>query len=348
MWLTRRTALAAGLAASLSLNKSAGAVTYADYMLHLINIERRKAGVDPVTLGDNGAAQRHADMMVKFCHGGHWGIDGLAPYMRYSLAGGYQSNSENVATNNACRLEAVHKGLAVHRGNIGFAIHAFITGFMESPGHRSTMLDKWHKKVNIGLAWNDQGTACVNHFEGDYVYFTKVPAIEVGQLSMIGRSKNEIRITDNASFVVMVEYHPPTHLLTIGQLMRVGVYSSSELIGYVVAPNVQVDIGDVSEGRCLSPYNMPEDASLPMTSADVKAIVSSRVKKCERSDVAAPTLRADEWATGNDAFVVDADISTLLAKWGDGVYTIVLYHIPTQLEFSKYSIFYGVEPPVGY
>ena len=64
-------------------------------MLEKINFERTKAGVPIVELGDNVAAQLHAESALENCYASHWGIDGLKPYMRYSLAGGYQSNAEN-------------------------------------------------------------------------------------------------------------------------------------------------------------------------------------------------------------------------------------------------------------
>ena len=41
------------------------------------------------------AAQLHAESLPESCFSSHWGIDGLKPYMRYSLAGGYQRNGEN-------------------------------------------------------------------------------------------------------------------------------------------------------------------------------------------------------------------------------------------------------------
>ena len=62
-------------------------------MLELINDERVSAGLNPVVLGDNAAAQLHAEASLENCFSSHWGIDGLKPYMRYSLAGGYQSNA---------------------------------------------------------------------------------------------------------------------------------------------------------------------------------------------------------------------------------------------------------------
>ena len=72
------------------------------YMLRLINNERRSAGVPEVELGVNDAAQLHAEDSLEGCHSSHWGSDGLKPYMRYSLAGGYQSNGENGSGRDYC------------------------------------------------------------------------------------------------------------------------------------------------------------------------------------------------------------------------------------------------------
>ena len=65
------------------------------FMLELINAERDQAGLNPVEMGHNIAAQLHSESALKNCFASHWGMDGLKPYMRYSLAGGYQSNAEN-------------------------------------------------------------------------------------------------------------------------------------------------------------------------------------------------------------------------------------------------------------
>lgn len=72
------------------------------YMLGLINSERTSAGVPPVTLGDNIAAQLHAESSLANCFSGHWGVDGLKTHMRYPLAGGYQANAENGSGSDYC------------------------------------------------------------------------------------------------------------------------------------------------------------------------------------------------------------------------------------------------------
>ena len=47
------------------------------YMLELINTQRDRAGLNPVTLGTNTAAQIHAEAALENCFSSHWGIDGI-------------------------------------------------------------------------------------------------------------------------------------------------------------------------------------------------------------------------------------------------------------------------------
>jgi hypothetical protein len=58
------------------------------YALDLVNQSRRDAGMPEVSLGNNEAAQQHAEALLRHNAKGHWGIDGLLPQMRYTLAGG--------------------------------------------------------------------------------------------------------------------------------------------------------------------------------------------------------------------------------------------------------------------
>ena len=71
-------------------------------MLDLINEARVDADASPVAMGDNRAAQVHADNALEGCFSSHWGLDGSKPYMRYVAAGGYQPNAENVSGLNVC------------------------------------------------------------------------------------------------------------------------------------------------------------------------------------------------------------------------------------------------------
>ena len=123
------------------------------FMLGLINEERRKAGIPEVSLGDNNAAQIQTENANRDCVSGHWGTDGLGPPMRYSLAGGYQSNGENASGYNYC-LSPEEKPRYRAIGSIEESIRRTMDGYMNSPGHRDNILYPWHRKVNLGLSWD--------------------------------------------------------------------------------------------------------------------------------------------------------------------------------------------------
>ena len=157
-------------------------------------------------MGSNHAAQLHAEASLASCISGHWGIDGLKPYMRYSMAGGYQSNSENVYGSNYCITDSDgYQAL----GGIESEIREAIKGLMDSPDHRDNLLDRWHKRVSIGLAWGRYNLSVVQHFEGDYVEYDLVPTIEEGVLGLVGQTKNGVQFSDPKDFGVQIYYDPP-------------------------------------------------------------------------------------------------------------------------------------------
>ena len=193
------------------------------YMLELINTAREKAGLGTVTLGDNIAAQLHAESSLENCFSAHWGADGLKPYMRYSLAGGYQSNAENWSGLGYCVRAA--DGYRANR-SIKEEIREAMQSLMDSPGHRKNILNKWHKKVNIGLAWDRYNVVIAQHFEGDYVEYDSLPSLENGKLTLAGEAKNGAGFRSRDDLGVTVFFDPPPHSLTRGQLARTYCYSS--------------------------------------------------------------------------------------------------------------------------
>ena len=203
------------------------------YMLELINIERRKAGVGEVTLGDNIAAQLHADSSLANCTSGHWGLDGLKPYMRYSLAGGYQSNGENGSGLDYCIKASDYY---TPNEDAQTEIRETMAGWMRSPGHRRNLLDPWHKKVNIGLAWDRYNTAMYQHFEGDYVTYDVAPRIVDGMLTFSGTTHNGVQFGKKRDLGVQIYYDPPPRELTRGQVSRTYCYSYGMLVAGLREP----------------------------------------------------------------------------------------------------------------
>ena len=107
---------------------------------------------------------------------------------------------------------------------------------MSSPGHRRNILDRWHKKVNIGLAWDRYNFTAIQHFEGDYVQFDRLPSIDNGVLSFEGRAKNGVTFGGDRDLGVQIFYDPPPHRLTRGQVSRTYCYRSGLQIAALRPP----------------------------------------------------------------------------------------------------------------
>ena len=325
------------------------------YMLDLINDERARAGVNPVVLGDNIAAQLHAESSLANCHSGHWGVDGLKPYMRYSLAGGYQSNGENGSGLDYC-IKASDRYYAI--GSVDQEIQETMDGWMDSPGHRDNILDPWHKKVNIGLAWDRYNFFAYQHFEGDYVEYGQIPAIENGILIMSGMVKNGAGFASERDLGVQIYYDQPTHTLTPGQVSRTYCYDGGLLISALREPltgNWYYNEHEftLTHETCPDPYEVPADAPAPRSPDEAHAFWEAAYRASQllpSAPIVVPWITAFEWRTSADAFFVRADLSNLLSRHGGGVYSIIVWGVidGEDVVISEYSIFYGVTPPDTY
>ncbi|HUU65612.1 MAG TPA: CAP domain-containing protein [Dehalococcoidales bacterium] len=179
------------------------------YALELINIDREANGLEPVTLGSNNAAQKHAEERLANKYLSHWGMDGLKPYMRYTLAGG-----ENYEAENGFSTETIWYGGRdpSYRRDPKEMLEQAQEGLMTSPGHRKNILDKWHKKVNLGIAYDNERLDLVQQFEGDYIDFSELPSISDSVLSMTGK------VTIGTIENVVLYYDPLPQPLTPEQL----------------------------------------------------------------------------------------------------------------------------------
>ena len=326
-----------------------------NYMLDLINAARARSGLDPVILGDNIAAQLHAEAALENCFASHWGIDGLKPYMRYSLAGGYQSNGENGSGSDYC-IKASDGYRAIQ--NINTEIRQAMEGWMGSLGHRRNILGKWHKKVNIGLAWDSYNFLAYQHFEGDYVEYDELPSIENGVLRISGRTKNGARFEQDRDLGIQIFYDPPTHSLTRGQVTRTYCYDGGLQVASLREPLTggwywNEDEFTKSYKPCPDPYDVPADASAPRSHEESHRFWKAAYDKSQERQgisIIVPWLTASEWTAKGELLSVKADLSDLIEEYGDGVYTIVVWgNLGAEREvISEYSIFYGVTPPDTY
>ena len=317
-------------------------------MLELINGERIKAGLSVVVMGDNRAAQIHAENSLANCISSHWSADGLNPDMRYSLAGGYQSNRENVIGQDYCRLPGQgYSAIA----SIAQKVHGAMRWWMESPGHRSTILVPRHSKVNIGLAWDRYNFVAVQKFERDNVEYTMLPAIEGRQLSMEGRVKNGANLAHGDHIRVTILYSPPPHSLTQGQIAR--VYGNCPPRKVVFLSYKSSGEQESSWETCPTPYDFPPESPAPSSASDAHRMweeARSRWEDREKVPVTVRRIKMSKWQLDGDRFAISADIGDVLDAYGPGVYTMTLFGVldGAVTPISEYAIFHGVPQPTGY
>ena len=324
-------------------------------MLELINDERMDAGLNPVALGNNAAAQLHAEASLQNCFSSHWGVDGLTPYMRYSLAGGYQPNGENTSGLGYCI-----KASDGYRPNSSAKqeIREAMQGLMESPGHRDNILEPWHRKINIGLAWDRYNFKIIQHFEGDHVEYAELPFIDDGVLRISGTVKNGAQFDNSLFSGVQVYYDPSPQTLSRGQVGRTYCYDNGLL---AVALRQPVTGGWYYEEHefnqtylpCPDPYDVSPNARAARSPNEAHSIWLSAYGESlarQPKTITVPWVTAQKWTDAGKEFSIEADLSEVLAKHGDGVYSVVVWGGINGQDavISQYSIFHGVTPPDTY
>jgi len=274
------------------------------YELSLINTDRQTAGLPPVTLSFNAAAQKHAQDMFDNYYGSHWDTDGTKPYERYTFEGGLNSESENNAYSgwfNPSDNPAHYQAIDV-RTEIASLEHTMVYDDAGSNWHhRDTILNKSYTMVSLGIAYDGKRLAIVQQFEGKFVDYYSAPVISNGNLNLLGKlTSTDIQINN-----VSIAYDPPLQTLTNTQLTTDPAYTD----GY-------------SLGDRLTFVISPPPAGQQYTNLPPQAII------------------AGKWEVNTSGqFAIQANISPALSK-GKGVYTIVIVTLINgeSINISNYSI----------
>ena len=317
-----------------------------EYALQLINRARTAAGLNEVTLDDNIAAQSHAEDMRTNCFSGHWGTNGLKPYMRYTLAGGEQYSAENVSGLSYCltRTDGFRASLSLEHD-----ISEAMEGLMESSGHRRNILNPHHRKVNLGVAWDEYNFKFVQLFVGDYIEYEVPPEIDSGQLTLSGQVKNGVTIDEENALGIQIYYDQRPRPLTTGQLARTYCYSSGLPIVSLRRPLTEGwfysnDVFATERSICPDPYDVDINAPPPRSYHEAHQIW--RQAYIESQSFINPSftgrwVTATEWAVYGQKFTVSADIADLIKRAGNGIYTILLWGKINgeDVPISQYSIF---------
>ena len=298
------------------------------FMLELINTDRARYGLAPLILGDNPAAQWHADDMMRHNYRSHWDTDGLAPYMRYTLAGGHNRELQNVSGPDV--LTHKLEGRGESPGELLTRTQEILMAGLD---HRANILNRWHRKVNLGIACNDSTCWVVQQFESDHLRFSDLPSLSGGMLSFAGELDGGLEF-DSAA----VWYHQPFRPLTLGQLDATYSYGNGQYPATFLRPqpaNNRYYPGSVSTYGWTSgidPYTLePGLARIDAPPLRVDVAQSRAV----------PWTNANLWEVSGSVFRVEADVALILEASGPGVYTVQIWAKAGEerVAVTNYSIF---------
>jgi uncharacterized protein YkwD len=179
-----------------------------NYALVLINNDRQSNGKENVTLSNINSAQIHADNMLQHSFFSHWDLNGYKPYMRYTLAGGQGSVSENCAWMYSSDFIDPKEALEDLQWNMMYDDADFAWG------HRKNILDSFHNKVSIGVSYNNTAICLVQDFEDDYVSWDTL-TVSNNEVTMKGTM-----IKQNSTIQQVAIYYDNPIPLTVEQLMN--------------------------------------------------------------------------------------------------------------------------------
>jgi uncharacterized protein YkwD len=179
----------------------------AGYALSIINQNRTSEGLTPVTTSPIPSAQQHADSMLQFNYFSHWDTQGFKPYMRYSLLNGTGYVEENIAYEYSSFPSFVSTQSIEHViGNLEWQMMNN-DSLCCNNGHRDNILNVYHNRVSIGIAYSSTYVYFVEDFE-TYLATLHTPITGGNVVTLSGNTSETLNPTS-----VQIFYDPtPTNL----------------------------------------------------------------------------------------------------------------------------------------
>ena len=311
-----------------------------------INEARASQGLSPVRLGDNQAANQQAADMIMHRNLSDWTMAGHSPAMLYTLAGG-GGYSEGAG---------VYNGLFVNTGCINRKpadlLLEMLDHLMTVPVNHEIIHFPEHTTVNVGISFSCTAKAVQLDFEGEYVSYLNPPTIQNGQLTMEGRLLNGAKMVWIGEEVgIWIDYLPSPVPLTRGQLFR----GFEECQGIPVAAiltqrpmffsSVDIEKGfETSTPGCQPPYAFDAQTEPPQNEEEAARLLRAAANAARENVFEThfgPIVIPEIWKVNQNRFTVQADVSSILAEHGPGVYMINLWGSVdgTSMYISKYAIF---------
>ncbi|MEX0656418.1 MAG: CAP domain-containing protein [Nitrosopumilaceae archaeon] len=206
------------------------------YALQLVNKDRADYGLNPVKLGNNPAAQFHADDMLRVDYFSHWNSKGVKPYVTYTELGGKGSVAENNAyTFSSCPTSNCLPNVFDPNEQISKLEYNMMYNDASSNwGHRDNILDPHHTHVNFGIAYDSESFYFVEHFEDNVIDWTRIELVAVDELQLVGK------MPSGFSLYNIAVYSDPNPKTLTGQSLNdespynAGYYDQGNLVGMIV------------------------------------------------------------------------------------------------------------------
>jgi len=200
------------------------------YALDLINRDRAAHGMRALQLGQNNAAQLHAEDALLHGYIGYGYSDGRKPYMLYSHSGGRSYISAHGASSGWTARQWQKEGCALRERACGIpdpreAIQSMHARLIYPNGaqreeRRATILRDDHRSVNLGIAFNGRRLTYFQHFEGGDIEFSSPPLLNAEGILTIALTKRDPSITIYPAITLYYEQPSPPPPFTDLQRLR--------------------------------------------------------------------------------------------------------------------------------
>ena len=329
-----------------------------ELMVKLTNERRAAAGVPPVRLGTNPAAQLHAEAALDGCYSSHWDRWGLKPNHRYTLTGGTGAEGENGSGSDYC-IRPTENYRAI--SDMDQEVADTVESWMGSPGHRRNLLNPAHTILNVGIAHDRFNQVMVQQFSSDYVTYTTRPSIDSEGVLRLKGSVTGATLSISNAVNIVVAYDPPAKSLNRGQLAYTYSLCNPIKVAFLVQ---QLPPGwfhsddeartDLHTTNCVDPYQTSPSRPAPNNNAEAhEAWAAAKAASAVSPPVTTEEVRitSERMNITSNSFNIRADLTHVLREHGPGIYTITIWGQPEQMTeptpLSEQSIFWLTPTPEG-
>ena len=342
------------------------------HLLENINGYRANMGWGNLTLGNNTAAQEHAEDMLEHCYTSIWGRDGFSIDARYALAGDSHFGGAVVTGN--YEVSSLPCRPAYYLSGIALADRMW-EDILADRDLRLILQNYNAGQAHLGVALDGRMMALVIILEDMLMDWIHEPHIVNGVLHMSGNYTNEAVFGDPASSLEFTLFYDRTpQNLTAAQLTHADCGDTA--IGAAVLVRA-ADFGEyvytIDEPECTHPYDMgPKSRVTPMELWSMEnpgclfpfgggeptcitplpeftPYVPCPFTGCPPPEGNTPEVLM-QYRVASGVFIASADISDILDEYGPGIYGLVVFgrantgpHVIADTVIGHHTIFHDVD-----